>query len=79
MEDKELQHAMDLAEHLCAKIYAMLSEEDKNDEALIVALIWTAIAIGLKSDLEASMLRVIVQYATDSALEEYISNQETIH
>tara|TARA_R110000744_G_scaffold84015_1_gene164567 strand:+ start:62 stop:301 length:240 start_codon:yes stop_codon:yes gene_type:complete len=79
MENKDLQHAMDLAEHLCAKIYAMLSEEDKNDEALIVALIWTAIAIGLKSDLEASMLRVIVQYATDSALEEYISNQETIH
>tara|TARA_R110000787_G_scaffold99548_1_gene204128 strand:+ start:240 stop:479 length:240 start_codon:yes stop_codon:yes gene_type:complete len=79
MENKDLQHAMDLAEHLCAKIYAMLSEEDKNDEALIVALIWTAIAIGLKSDLEASMLRVIVQYATDSALEEYIGNQETIH
>tara|TARA_R110002012_G_scaffold289167_1_gene482130 strand:- start:363 stop:602 length:240 start_codon:yes stop_codon:yes gene_type:complete len=79
MEDKELQHAMDLAEKLCARIYSMLSEEDKNDEALIVALIWTAIAIGLKSDLEASMLRIVVQYATDSALEEYIHSQETIH
>tara|TARA_R110000744_G_scaffold152645_1_gene266790 strand:+ start:212 stop:451 length:240 start_codon:yes stop_codon:yes gene_type:complete len=79
MQEKDLRHAMDLAEKLCTKIYDALSEEEKNDEALIVALIWTAIAIGLKSEVEAPILRVVVQYATDSALEDYLDDDETLH
>jgi len=79
MEDEELQYAMALAEKLCAKVYSVLSEEDKNDKALIVALIWTAIAVGLKSEIDVPILRVVVQYATESALEEYIPSHETIH
>jgi len=75
----ELFHAMELAEKLSARIYAMLTENERNDEALIIALIWTAVAVGLKSQVPSEIIRVVVQYATDSALEEYIDEDETIH
>ena len=79
MDDKDLDHAIDLTEKLCSKIYDTLSEEEKNDQALIVALIWTAIAIGIKSEVEPPILRVVVQYATDAALEDHRREEETLH
>jgi hypothetical protein len=75
----ELFHAMELAEKLSAKIYSMLTENEKDDEALIIALIWAAIAIGLKSEVPQEILRAVIQHATESALEEYIDEDETIH
>ena len=79
MEDKELEHAMALAESLCLKVYAVLSEEEKEDKALIIAFVWAAMGVGLKSKMAPDIIRLVVDYATDAALEEYIPSHETIH
>jgi|TARA_R110002020_G_scaffold176561_2_gene368867 hypothetical protein len=79
MDNEELEHAMQLAESLCLKIYTILSEEEKNDKALIIALVWAAMGVGLKSEIEPDIIRLVVVHATESALEEYTEVYETIH
>ncbi|MBE16841.1 MAG: hypothetical protein CL867_11390 [Cytophagaceae bacterium] len=79
MEDEKIFYAMDLAESLCTKIYSSLTEEEKKNDALIVALIWVAVAVGLKSELSATTLKMVVQFATDSALEELEAQENSFH
>tara|TARA_R110000787_G_scaffold34573_3_gene89418 strand:- start:461 stop:700 length:240 start_codon:yes stop_codon:yes gene_type:complete len=79
MENEEIQEALELAEQLCAKVYAMLSEDEKENDALVLALIWVAVAIGLRSDIEPSILSAIVSFATESALEDTRFPHKTLH
>tara|TARA_R110000764_G_scaffold82481_4_gene162789 strand:+ start:534 stop:773 length:240 start_codon:yes stop_codon:yes gene_type:complete len=79
MENEEIQEALELAEQLCAKVYAMLSEDEKENDALVLALIWVAVAIGLRSDIEPSILSAIVSFATESALEDTRFPYKTLH
>jgi len=79
MEDKELEHAMALAESLCLKVYAVLSEEEKEDKALIIAFVWAAMGVGLKSKMAPDIIRLVVDYATDAALEKYTEAYKTLH
>tara|TARA_R110000803_G_scaffold98512_4_gene166592 strand:+ start:87 stop:326 length:240 start_codon:yes stop_codon:yes gene_type:complete len=79
MDEEKISYAMDLAESLCTKIYDTLTEEEKKNDALIVALIWVAVAVGLKSELSATTLKLVVQFATDSALEELETQENFFH
>lgn len=79
MENEEVQEALELAEQLCAKVYAMLSKDEKENDALVLALIWVAVAIGLRSDIEPSILSAIVSFATESALEDTRFTHKTLH
>jgi len=77
--EKEVQEALDLAEKLCGRIYAMLSEDEKRDDALVLALIWVAVAIGLRSEIDPHTLSLIVSFATESALEDTRFPHKTLH
>ena len=77
--EKEVQEALDLAEKLCGRIYAMLSEEEKENDALVLALIWVAVAIGLRSEIDPRTLSLIVSFATESGLEDTRFPHKTLH
>ena len=70
---------MSLAEGLCVKIYSVLSDTEKEDQALVIALVWAALAVGLKAELSPDIIRVLVARATESALEDYENEYETLH
>ena len=70
---------MSLAEGLCVKIYSVLSDTEKEDQALVIALVWAALAVGLKAELSPDIIRVLVAHATESALEDYENEYETLH
>ena len=61
MEEKEVQEALELAEQLCGKIYGMLTQEQRDNDALVLALIWVAVAIGLRSDIEPEMKMLLLR------------------
>ncbi len=79
MEEDEIQRIMSLAEGLCVKIYSVLSDTEKEDQALVIALVWAALAVGLKAELSPDIIRVLVAHATESALEDYENEYETLH
>ena len=79
MEEDEIQRIMSLAEGLCVKIYSVLSDTEKEDQALVIALVWAALAVGLKAELSPDIIRVLVARATESALEDYENEYETLH
>ena len=79
MEEDEIQRFMSLAEGLCVKIYSVLSDTEKEDQALVIALVWAALAVGLKAELSPDIIRVLVAHATESALEDYENEYETLH
>ena len=70
---------MSLAEGLCVKIYSVLSDTEKEDQALVIALVWAALAVGLKAELSPDIIRVLIAHATESALEDYENEYETLH
>ena len=41
--EKEVQEALDLAEILCGRIYAMLSRRRERKRCIVLALIWVAV------------------------------------
>jgi len=79
VEEDEIQRIMSLAEGLCVKIYSVLSDTEKEDQALVIALVWAALAVGLKAELSPDINRVLVAHATESALEDYENEYETLH
>lgn len=79
MEEDEIQRVMDLAEGLCVKVYSVLSDTDKEDQALVIALVWAALAVGLKSEITPDVMRLLIAHATESALEEYEDVYQTLH
>jgi|TARA_A100000172_G_scaffold51744_1_gene32603 hypothetical protein len=79
VEEDEIQRIMSLAEGLCVKIYSVLSDTEKEDQALVIALVWAALAVGLKAELSPDIIRVLVAHATESALEDYENEYETLH
>jgi|TARA_R100001163_G_C5016174_1_gene160420 hypothetical protein len=79
VEEDEIQRVMDLAEDLCIKVYSVLSDTEKEDQALVIALVWAALAIGLKADLSPDVIRLLVCHATESALEDYKEVYDTLH
>ena len=79
MEEDEIQRIMSLAEGLCVKIYSVLSDTEKEDQALVIALVWAALAVGLKAELSPDIIRVLIAHATESALEDYENEYETLH
>ena len=79
MEEDEIQRIMSLAEGLCVQIYSVLSDTEKEDQALVIALVWAALAVGLKAELSPDIIRVLVAHATESALEDYENEYETLH
>jgi len=79
VEEDEIQRIMSLAEGLCVKIYSVLSDTEKEDQALVIALVWAALAVGLKAELSPDIIRVLIAHATESALEDYENEYETLH
>ena len=79
MDYEKLDHAMRVAEDITQRIYANLKEEEINDEAIIMALTWVIVAIGVKSDLPSSIIRAVVHYSLDSAIEDLHPEMLSIH
>ena len=74
-----IQEAMVLAEKITALIYEKIPKEELDNSSLVLAIIWSAMAVGLKSDIEPPLLKVVVHYATEALLEDLPLHHETIH
>lgn len=74
-----LKRAMDLAEQISTLVFTDLREDNLDDGALLLATIWAALAIGLKLNLHPEIIKLVIQYATDSVLEDMPLGHETIH
>jgi hypothetical protein len=74
-----LKRAMDLAEQISTLVFTDLREDNLDDGALLLATIWAALAIGLKLNLHPEIIKLVIQYATDSVLEDMPLEHETIH
>ena len=70
---------MDLAEQISTLVFTDLREENLDDGALVLATIWAAMAIGLKLNLHPQILKLVVEYATETILEDLPATNETIH
>ncbi len=78
IDEQKLSRVLDLAEKLSQVGYQNLTEEEKDDDAIVIALLWSAVACGLHQGMPPRMLRLVLHFGVEAVLEE-LTYPHTIH